>query len=412
MPRRSAALPAFFFCLALIALPRFARAQDPFSIDAQTTTGPTEQVTVSGSSVIDLVQNLVESEEQFAAFAGQGFSASLNYGRIDDAIQVTRNAAGTSATVTIPSTGFSRTFTGEDEDEVLDEIEDFLLKEGAEEYAKFLGVVNQRSLIAVVDGNPLAATAQLSNSAFFKFGLQRSPLDAGSLAGSSPWGPGLRFDVNAGLFTTAEEGDGFYVAGGLSSAFRLGDRIGLSLSTPFSYREVEGAKVYMGGIEAGVPIVILKPLLGRGVVWQVTPHVVGAAAGSEDLAAGGTFFGYGGTSSLSVPLGRSTALTVGNGIYFYEGYPLDIGEYEFDTDLSQQVIKNGVKLTQGLGPLSLDAGITHTDFLDESAIDYYWSPTVGLVGGLGTVGVRVAYQGDFGEDYESHGGTVTLYLNY
>ena len=409
---RRSALPAFVLCAVLSTLPRAARAQDPFSVDAQTTSGPTEQVSVSGSSMIDLVQNLVESEDEFAGFSGQGFSASLNYGRINDAIQVTRNAAGTSATVTIPSTGFSRTFTGADEDEVYEEIEDFLLKEGAKEYARFLREVNERSLIAVVDGNPLSATALLSNSAYTRFGLQRSPLDAGALTSTTAWGAGLRFDFNAGQFSTEQEGDGFYFAGALSSGFRLGDRIGISLASPFSYREVEGAKVYMGGFEVGVPIVILKPLLGRGVVWQVTPHVVGAAAGSEDLAAGGTFFGFGGTSSLSIPLGRSTALTMGNGIYFYEGYPLNLGEYEFDTDLNQQVLKNGLKLTQGLGPISIDAGITHTDFLEESAIDYYWSPTVGVVGGIGTVGIRLAYQGDFGEDYESHGGTVTLYLNY
>ena len=57
--------------------------------------------------------------------------------------------------------------------------------------------------------------------------------------------------------------------------------------------------------------------------------------------AGGLFFGYGGTSSLSIPLGDSAALTMGNGIYAYHGYPLDMGDYKFDTDLDQQVMKHG-----------------------------------------------------------------------
>ena len=404
-------LPAAAFAAALFLLAGSARAQTPFVINAQTTSGTPAQASASGSSVVDLVQNLIESESQFADFQNQAFNASLDYGAVPDAIRFQRNAAGTSATVTIPSTGFSRTFTGASEDEVYDKIKDFLLKEGAKEYAKFLREVNERSLLGVTDGNPLAATAVLSNSAFFKFGLQRSPMDAGSLAGMTPSGSGLRLDVLGGMVDT-DEGDGLFVSGAISSVSRLGDRVGLSVALPFSYREVEDAKVYTGGIELALPIVIVKPIIGRGAVWQVTPDVVGAAAGSEELAAGGTFFGGGVTSSLSVPFGDTAAITVGNGIYLYQGYPLEIGEYEFDTDLTQQVMKHGIKLTQNLGPVFLDVGVTYTDFLQESAIDHYLTPSVGIGTGLGSLGLRVAYQGDYGDGYRSHGGSVSLYLNY
>ena len=405
MIRRTTAL------LSAVLLPSLARAQDPFSLSAESTSGPPQQVTVSGSSMIDLVEGVIRSQDQFAPFQGQGVNAALSYGRMADAIQFQRNAAGTSATVTIPSTGFTRTFTGGSEQEVLDQIEDFLLKEGADEYARFLREVNEQSLIAVVDGNPQAATAQLSNSAFFKFGLHRSPLTGSGQAKSSPYGPGLRLDVNGG-FTSTDEADGLYVTGSLSSVIRIIPRIGLAFSSPFMYRKVGDAEVYMGGMEVALPVVLFKAPVGRGPVWQVTPHVVGAAAGSVDLAAGGLFFGYGGTSSLAIPVGKSTTLAMGNGIYFYEGQPLNFGDYEFDTDLSQQVMKHGVKLTRAIGPLSIDVGLTYTDFLQDSAVDQYWSPTVGAVLGLGTLGVRASYQGDFADGYEAHGGNVTVYLNY
>ena len=395
----------------LLVSQRPALAQSPFSISAQTTTGTPTQATVSGSSVVDLVDNLIESQQQFAGFQNQAFDASLNYGAINNAIQFQRNAAGTSATVTIPSTGFTRTFTGTSEADVRKKIEDFLVKEGAHEYAKFLKTVNQRSLLGVTDGNPQAATALLSNSAFFRFGLQRSPLDARSLAGTTPSGAGLRFDATAGLIDT-DEGDGYYINGALATVARLGDRIGLAFASPFSYRDVEGAQVYMGGIEAALPIVLVKPMMGRGLVWQVTPDVVGAAAGSVDMAAGGTFFGGGVTSSLSVPFGDTAAITIGNGIYLFEGYPLDIAGYSWDTDLSQQVFKNGIKLTQNLGPVYLDAGATYTNFLQDAAVKNYWTPTIGIGTGAGSVGIRVAYQGDFADGYRSHGGNVSIYLNY
>ena len=192
----------FAAALVVLLLAAPARGQTPFVVNAQSTTGPPTQATVSGSSMIDLVENLIESQGLFANFQNQGFDASLNYGAMTDAIQFQRNAAGTSATVTIPSTGFSRTFTGGNESEVREQIEDFILREGAREYARFMKQVNQQSLLAVTDGNPQAATAVLSNSAFARFGLHRSPMDAGSLVGGTPYGGGMRLDLNGGVVDT------------------------------------------------------------------------------------------------------------------------------------------------------------------------------------------------------------------
>ena len=403
--------PVAAAAFVVVMMAAAARAQTPFVVNGQTSSGPPSQVTASGSSVIDLVSNLIQSESQFSGFQDQAFNASLDYGAVNNAIQFQRNAAGTSATVTIPSTGFSRTFTGANEQEVRDKIRDFLLKDGTKQYARFLRAVNERSVLGVTDGNPQAATAILSNSAFFKFGLQRSPLDAGSLAAHPPSGSGLRFDVSGGVEDT-DEGDGFFVGGSISGVTRLGGRVGLSLAAPFHYREVEGAQVYTGGIELALPIVVVAPSSGRGIVWQLTPDAVVGAAGSAEFAAGGTFFGAGVTSSLSVPLGRGTAITMGNGIYFYQGYPLDFGDYSWDTDLEQRVLKNGLKLTQNLGPVYLDVGVTYTNFLEEAAVDHYVTPTVGLGFGSGSMGLRLAYQGDSADGYRSHGGNVAIYLNY
>jgi hypothetical protein len=362
--------------------------------------------------MVDLVQDLIKAQGDFAAFQNQSFNAALDYGSIPGAIQFQSNSTGTSATLSIPSTGFTRTFTGTTRQQVLDQIRDFLIKDGATEYARFLNQVNRQSLLGVVDGNPQAATAVMSNSAYFRFGLQRSPRDAGALAhGNTSSGSGLRFDVNAGLIDT-DESDGFYIDGAISSISRLGDRVGLSIAGPFSYRENEAAKTYMGGLELALPIVLVKPMVGRGATWQVTPNVSGGAAGSVDLAAGGTFFGGGVTSSFTVPFGDTAAVTVGNGFYLYKGFPLDIAGYSWDTDLDQQILKNGVKLTTGLGPVFLDFGVTYTNFLQDAALDHYLSPSIGVGTGFGGLGLRVSYQGDFGDNYKSHGGLVTLYLNY
>ena len=160
--------------VAFLLAPAIARAQDPFSLSGQTTSGPPASVTATGSSMVDLVQNLIKAQGDFAAVQNQSFNAGLNYGGISNAIQFQANSTGTSATLSIPSTGFTRTFTGSSRQAVLDQIRDFLIKDGTTEYAKFLNEVNQVSILGVVDGNPRSATAVMSNSAFFRFGLQRS----------------------------------------------------------------------------------------------------------------------------------------------------------------------------------------------------------------------------------------------
>ena len=412
MPKRSLCV-AIVAMLALAAAPTGVLADDPFVLTAGTTTGAPTEDTASGSSLPDLVDDLISRENEFGAFEGEAFTASLDYGRIREAIRFQQNAAGTSATVTIPSTGFSRTFTGANEREVRDEIRDFLLKQGAREYARFLRTVNQRSLIGVADGNPLAATALLANSSFFKFGLQRSPYDAGGTIYAAPNGGGLRFDLGGG-FANTDDGDGFFVSAALSSVIRFNRHVGLSLSSPFTYRKVEDAEVFLGGFEAALPVVVTAPRTGRGATWQLTPSFLSGAAGSLDLAAGGTFLGGGVTSSIAVPFGESATITVGNGIYFFEGYPIDVGEYEFDTELSQQIVKNGVKFTQALGrSFFADASLTHTAFLQDAALDSYLTPGAAIgVRFNPTSGLRLAYQGDHGDGFTSHGGTVSLFFNY
>src|SRR3954447_23779708 len=261
MTRLATALP-FLSLLAALLLPAVARAQqDPFSLSAQSTSGPPAQVTVSGSTVVGLVEDVIKSKNQFVPLQGQSVNASLTYGGVNNAIQFQRNAAGTSATLTIPSTGFTRTFTGATSGEVNTQIRDFLIKSGAHEFAQFRRTLSEQSPIAVVDGNPQAATAMLSNSAYYKFGLQRSPLTGGALSSTTPSGAGFRLDVNGG-FTDTDFGDGQFVTGELSTAIRLGDRIGISFAFPGMYRTVGDAQVYMAGLEIAVPIVILKPFAG------------------------------------------------------------------------------------------------------------------------------------------------------
>jgi hypothetical protein len=105
--------------------------------------------------------------------------------------------------------------------------------------------------------------------------------------------------------------------------------------------------------------------------------------------------------------------TMANQISFFEGFPIDVGEYDFETDLSQQVLKNGLKLTYAVNrDFLLDAGLTYTNFLSDAAVENYLTPSAGMVFRFGeTGGLRVAYRGDFGDGYAAHGGGVMLFFD-
>ncbi len=389
-----------------------ARANDPFLLTARTESGVPTSVSASGSSVVDLVDDLVNTRSDFVLVAGRPFAASLQYGKIEDAVLFQQNGSGTAATLTIPSTGFTRTFTGSDADDVYDQIREFLVKEGDSEYAAFLRTINERSLLGVTDGNPLAATALLSNGTFTRFGLERGAL--APPAGISD-GFGARYDVRAGIAST-DEGDGYFVGTALSTLLRFNERVGLAFALPLGFRKVEDADIYHVGAEIALPLVLVAPDSGN-VIWQLTPAFLAGASGSEDLAAGGTLLGGSLTSSLRLHLGSPRLIaTVANQFSFFEGSPLNIGEYEFDTDLSQQVVKTGVRLAWFFSDGAfLDGSITHTAFLQDAAVDDYLSPGAGIGFYLNrrhTSGVRFAYQADLADEYTAHSGTVQLYLNY
>ena len=235
-----------------------ARADDPFGVNAQTTSGTPQSVTASGSSLPDLVSNLIKNQGQFSSLANQNISAGLRYGNLNNAILVTRNAAGTSATVSIPSINFSKVFTAANQHDLNKQIEDFARKNGANTYGRFIRSINQTSDLGIVDGNPVAATALMAGQAYRQFGLLPEPFVPGE-RWPDPLDqvatPRLAFDLGGGS-THSATGNGYFGSGAFSFGFRFGDRVGLTLTTPFMYRETEGANAFEVGEEVSLPIMI------------------------------------------------------------------------------------------------------------------------------------------------------------
>jgi len=391
-----------------------ARAGEPFSLTASTTSGTPTAVSSSGSSVLNLTDNLIETKAQFATLTGQSFDASLRYGGLNNAFVYSQNAAGTSSTLSIPSIGFSKTFTGTNSYALQHNIRQFLEHDGAAIYSHFLHSVNQNTYLGVTDGNPLATTALLADLAYDQFGLQPTASEPIFLSDTQQerLPAGLRLDLKGGYFDT-HDGSGSYGQGTLSSNWRFTDRVGLNVAALLNYRNNEGADVYQIGGEVGLPVLILSSHGDRTFSWQVTPAFLVGGSGSVDLAAGGLFYGGAATSSLSYRLYPFTVTLADNYSYF-QGYPVHIGAYNYDTDVTQQIVKNGLKVTYALNAgLALDAGCSYTDFLNPAKVRGYYSPEAGIIFRLGSNGgLRIGYQGDFAPGFRGTSGVIRFFFGY
>src|SRR5438094_8622501 len=109
-----------------------AVAGDLFTLSAQSTSGAAVSASANGSTLPDILENAIQTEKQFSTLSGRDFNATLRYGRLTDAASFSRNAAGTSATLSIPSQGFTKTFTAANEDDLKDQIRDFFVKNSSE----------------------------------------------------------------------------------------------------------------------------------------------------------------------------------------------------------------------------------------------------------------------------------------
>ena len=223
---------------------------------------------------------------------------------------------------------------------------------------------------------------------------------------------GLRLDLNGGYFESGD-GNGYFAQATLHKDFRINDRVGLSFGLMVNYRNQEDAQAYHIGSEVALPVLILPSTGDRSFSWQLTPAFLSGGSGSVDLAAGGLFYGGGITSSVSYRFDPFT-VTMANHYSFFQGYPVGVGGYHFDTEVNQQLLKNGFKVTYALNPgCGLEFGATYTNFLNASRVRNYWSPDGGIVFRLGdNGGLRIAYQGDFTGGFRDNGGVIQFFFGY
>ncbi|MBI2381577.1 MAG: hypothetical protein HYV16_12580 [Gammaproteobacteria bacterium] len=111
----------------------------------------------------------------------------------------------------------------------------------------------------------------------------------------------------------------------------------LMLKLPVTYTTVDGARSYALPFSA-----ILRWPVNPN--WTLTPAVTYGITGSEELGSGGKVYSYFLTSSYVIRL-DSMDLTIGNMAGRSETLETDIGDYSFEPELKNTVLRNGVLLS-------------------------------------------------------------------
>lgn len=404
-------------------MPLGLHAADLFQINA---ISPGQSVTVGGSNLIDLVNNAIDSKDQFAKFQNKQTTLSLNYAGVKDAIVFTVNAANTQATLKLPSSSL-QTFTGTSRDDLQTQIEDFLKKEGSAQYSELLKELANKTPVAVTDGNPNSATAKVALSLFRNYGAMTAPASS-SIERSNPSDYELVGDI--GAFSAGDyKGNTYFVP--ITMDIRLSDNIRLGIDIPLSYSTVDSAKVFDAGLTLSLPVRIINSSAeastpsvdaqtGRTVnvlptenpqpwTWQITPTAGAVAAGSVEFLAGGVI-GYGSLTNMVAYNFPSCTVSMGNQISFFKGQSISFGDYTLDSGTSQQLLKNGLQVSIPIGERYLvDVYGNYSNYLQDAAVSNWF--TVGIDAGVRLFGssstmLKVGYYSDLGKDYTSYVGRV------
>jgi len=387
-----------------------ALAQDLFRLETSV-----PGIGASGNSLVELVEDLLDQSGDFTALQSvSSYSASLDYMGVEDAVLLNVSNLGEDLVLTIPSTGAVVAFDTTSPAALEDEVEAFIRQDGVETWAAFVESMSGQSELALLDGNPRSTTALMANSAFRRFGLNDTHSRLGYREQEvTRFGTfGLTLEFAGGTVQTSQFDDLTSMDGSIELGGEFNDTVGLGFSVVGQYRDYQGTALYDIGVELGLPLRLARPSEGRHLYWAVTPVLQAAAGVSPDAAAGGLFLGGGLVNSVALQVGP-IELGMANELLYYGGLPIkDIDGYDFETNLDQLVMKNGLKA--GFRPFELlyaEGGLVLTNFLlDNAAIDSYWTPFVSAGLRLGRfVELRGTYEVDLArDDYRAQRGRIEL----
>lgn len=380
-PFRSAALSA---ALLASGLPVSGLAADNFSYTLTITpaaAGAPFTETRGFGNVQDFINSFDQGalESKFASYSvNDGVSFVASFRGIPT--NVFFNPNSTAVSFVVPSLGINKTFSAANRDGSLDQLEDFLKKNGEGILSRIMKEAAKASPNDPVAGNPTSLMGTMVGSNFDNtFASQGSQIIGGppqAQAGdqTNNFGLSLRFgsfkvnDVNTRTTTLP-----------LSYTWRIDSdpRKQVVLAMPITYGTTEGARI--GSLSPSISVSL--PVNDK---WTLTPTVGYGVTGSIDLASVAQIVSGSLMSMVTIPM-DDWYLSVGNMVGHYKTLKVQSGEFSADPGIANTVFRNGFMVSQPVNFLGGDKLIEYS-WVDTryagSALYMKWYDEVGIT--LGT----------------------------
>jgi hypothetical protein len=192
--------------------------------------------------------------------------------------------------------------------------------------------------IHLSDGTPDSTTALLADSTFYGFGSLSQSMALGlDTTGETTKENAVSLTFDAGEFDIQGQHGQTYtipIAGG----FKINDRVRLDYEIPLQYLTIEDTSLFQAGLTLDLPVKVIIPSPNQPWSWIVTPTAAVALSGSKEIIGGGAL-----TNVFSYRW-RGITATYGNYISFFEGDVLATNDPKFPSGVSQQIMKNGLRL--------------------------------------------------------------------
>jgi hypothetical protein len=232
--------------------------------------------------------------------------------------------------VQVPGPGIDELFLGATREESRRLFEDWLKGRGASNVNSLL-----RYGVRTTGGDPIAGNPAAAMNQFVAQDFGRA-IEA-ELGGGAGFGMGIRFS----LFSTARF-DTRQTTLPLNYTWEPTRDDTIEFDAPIAYSDINGAASYGGSF--GI-------LYRRRIFewWSLQPSLRVGAAGSADLGGGSGIYSLALHSTLRFNLPAQFRIAIINGLTYISTFPVSVGRYSIDYDLTNLVFRNGIVLSRNLG---------------------------------------------------------------
>ena len=221
----------------------------------------------------------------------------------------------------------------------------------------------------ISDGTPSSTTEMMADLSFFSFASLAGRM--ASETGGTEKLNAISIAFDAGEFRyQGHRGEvwGFPISG----QRKLTDRIRLDYQIPLQYLDYPGAHLFQSGLILELPTKMILPSENHPWTWDCKPTVLIAASGGKEVIGGGAL------TNVITYRWNDVVFTYANYIGVFEGDTLTNDDVQFQKGVSQQIMKNGLRVSIPIAKRSwlLEVYGVHTQSFQSASVSSY--ATVGV----------------------------------